>query len=114
MEYDITKVRKYGKGKYESEKIGAQWYNVVYARLYPNAEDKSHYYKVHFICMFDAEDLWQHFNYDKEEPEKDSFSKQDIKECRDETIWGMAESLFSGNNIKEIISACNETIDRWA
>lgn len=41
MEYKITKVRKYGKGLYQSEKIGNQWYNVVYARLYPDSNNKS-------------------------------------------------------------------------
>ena len=51
MEYKITKVRKYGKGLYQSEKIGNQWYNVVYARLYPYPNNKSTYYKVHFINL---------------------------------------------------------------
>lgn len=109
MEYKITKVRKYGKGLYQSEKIGNQWYNVVYARLYPNSNNKSTYYKVHFIHMFDGYDLWEHFNSGKEE-----FSNSDIKECRDELIWGMAESLFYGSDIKTIINECNETIEKYA
>lgn len=114
MEYRITKVEKYGKGTYESEKIGIQYYNVVYARLYPNPEDKSQYYKVHFIHMFDGEDLWEHFNYDPEEPQKDYFTIEDIKECRDELIWAAAENIFYGNNIKEITKECNRWIDKYA
>ena len=116
MEYKITKVRKYGKGLYQSEKIGNQWYNVVYARLYPDSNNKSTYYKVHFIHMFDGDDLWEHFNLGKEEnePTKEEFSNSDIKECRDELIWGRAESLFYGSDIKTIIKECNETIERYA
>lgn len=30
---------KYGKGLYQSGKIGNQWYNVVYARLYPDSSN---------------------------------------------------------------------------
>ena len=37
MDFKITKIRKYGKGIYCSEKIGVQYYNVVYAHLYPNS-----------------------------------------------------------------------------
>lgn len=114
MEYRITKVEKYGKGTYESEKIGIQYYNVVYARLYPNPEDKSQYYKIHFIHMFDGEDLWEHFNYDPEEPAKEHFTKEDVKVCRNELIWAAAESIFYGNDIKEIAEECNRWIDRYA
>ncbi len=114
MEYRITKVQKYGKGVYQSEWIGTQYYNIVYARLYPNAKDKRHYYKVHFIHMFDGEELWEHYNYDDEEPIKNSFTKQDIKEYRDELIWAAAESIFYGNDIHEIIKECNRTIERYA
>ena len=38
MEYKITKIRKYGKGVYQSEKIGTQYYNVVYAHLFRENE----------------------------------------------------------------------------
>lgn len=111
MEYKITKVQKYGI--YESEKIGIQYYHIVYARLYPNAQNKNRYYKVHFIHMFDGEDLWQHFNYDKDEPIKETFTKEDIKECRDELIWASAESVFYGNDIHEIADNCNALIERY-
>lgn len=113
MEYKITKVQKYGKGVYQSEKIGIQYYNVVYARLYPNKKDKRRFYKVHFIHMFDGEDLWEFYNYDTENPPKETFSKQDIKECRDELIWAQAESVFYGNDIHEIVKNCNYTIKRY-
>lgn len=71
---------------------------------------------VHFIHMFDGDDLWEHFNLGKEEnePTKEEFSNADIKECRDELIWGAAESLFYGSDIKTIINECNETIERYA
>ena len=68
MEYKITKIRKYGKGVYQSEKIGTQYYNVVYAHLFTkNDTNHIHPIKVHFIHMFDGEDLWEHFNYDDED-----------------------------------------------
>lgn len=114
MEYEITKVVKYGKGVYESEKIGIQYYNVVYARLYPNAKNKNRYYKVHFIHMFDGEDLWAYFNYDNTEPTKEWFSKKDVKLCRDELICATAEGIFYSNDIHEIIEDCNNTIRRYA
>ena len=77
MDFKITKIRKYGNGIYCSEKIGVQYYNVVYARLYPNSKDKNTFYKVHFIHMFDGEDLWEFFNGGREDgdPEKETFSK---------------------------------------
>ena len=112
MEYKITKVRKYGV--FQSEKIGTQYYNVVYARLYPNKKNKHRFYRVKFIHMFDGEDLWEFFNYDTESHAKETFSKQDIKECRDELVWAAAESIFYGNDIKEIIENCNYTIKRYA
>lgn len=112
MEYRITKVRKYGKGIYQSEKIGTQYYFVVYARLYPNKDNKRIFQKVHFILMFDMDDVWEHFNYE-DEPIKDTFTDSDIKECRDEFIFGAAESLFYGNDLNEIIDSCNQTIDRY-
>jgi hypothetical protein len=116
MDYKITKVVKYGKGLYQSEKIGSQWYNVVYARLYPNDGDKSSFYKVHFIHMFDGEDLWEYFNgcVEDGEQKKECFSKADVKECRDELIYGAAESLFYGNDINSIVKECNDTIQRYA
>ena len=114
MDFKITKIRKYGKGIYCSEKIGVQYYNVVYARLYPNSKDKNTFYKVHFIHMFDGEDLWEHFNYDDEEETKETFTQADIKECRDELIWAAAESLFYGNDLKQIIKDCNYTMERYA
>lgn len=112
MEYKITKVQKYGV--FQSEKIGTQYYNVVYARLYPNPENKKQYYKVQFIHMFDGEDLWEHYNYDPEEPTKNYFTKEEIKECRNELIWAQADSIFYGNDIHEIVKECNYTIERYA
>ena len=116
MDFKITKIRKYGKGIYCSEKIGVQYYNVVYARLYPNSKDKNTFYKVHFIHMFDGEDLWEFFNGGREEgdPEKETFSKADLKECRNELIWAAAESHFYGGDIYKIAENCNETIERYA
>lgn len=54
MEYKITKIIKYGKGIFTSEKIGTQYYNVVYVYLY-RKEDKNKVdpIKVHFMHMFD-------------------------------------------------------------
>ena len=115
MEYKITKIRKYGKGVYQSEKIGTQYYNVVYAHLFTkNDPNHVHPIKVHFIHMFDGEDLWEHFNYDDEEETKETFSQADITECRNELIWAAAESLFYGNDLKQIIKDCNYTIERYA
>ena len=51
---------------------------------------------------------------EENEPTKEEFSNSDIKECRDELIWGMAESIFYGSDIKAIINECNETIERYA
>lgn len=116
MDFKITKIRKYGKGVYRSEKIGVQYYNIVYARLYPNSKDKNTFYKVHFIHMFDGEDLWEFFNGGREDgdPEKETFSKDDLKECRNELIWAAAESHFYGGDIYQIAANCNETIERYA
>ena len=116
MDFKITKIRKYGKGIYCSEKIGDEYYNVVYARLYPNSKDKNTFYKVHFIHMFDGEDLWEFFNGGREDgdPEKETFSKTDLKECRNELIFFAAESLFYGGDIHQIAENCNETIKRYA
>lgn len=116
MEYKITKVRKYGKGMYTSEKIGIQWYDVVYAHLYDR--DKGLRYKVHFMHLMDMEDVWEYYNnFNCEEPDenktKDSFTDKEIKECKDEMIWCTAESLFYGNDIEQIIKNCNDTIYRY-
>ena len=110
MEYKITKIRKYGKGVFQSEKIGTQYYNVVYAHLFRN-NDPNHIHpiKVHFIHMFDSDDLCEYFNNEKEH-----FSQQDVKQCRDELVWAAAESLFYGNDLKQIIKNCNYTIERYA
>lgn len=63
MEYRTTKIRKYGKGLYQSD-------------------NKSTYYKVHFIHMFDGDDLWEHSNGKEEnEPTEEEFSDSDIKMC---------------------------------
>lgn len=115
MEYKITKIQKYGKGIFQSEKIGLQYYNIVYAHLFAK-NDPNHInpIKVHFILMFDNEDLWGFFNYDKKEDIKETFSKTDIKACRDELIWAAAESYFYGDNLKEIIENCNYTIEKYA
>lgn len=113
MKYKITQIRKYGKGLYESEKIGQQWYNVVHARLYPARAPKGVYYRIKFIHMFDNEDLDGFFNYDESEPQKDTFTQQDIKECRDELIYAAAESLFYGENMIQIYDNCRETIKRY-
>lgn len=110
MEYKITKIRKYGKGVYQSEKIGAQYYNVIYANLFTkNDPNHIHPIKVHFIHMFDGEDLCDFYN-----GEKEKFSKRDIKQCRDELVWAAAESLFYGNDLKQIIKDCNYSIERYA
>ena len=110
MEYKITKIRKYGKGVYQSEKIGIQYYNVVYAHLFRKDDQKRiKRIKVHFIHMFDDDDLYSFYN-----GEKEKFSKQDIKQCRDELVWAAAESLFYGNDLKQIIKDCNYTIERYA
>ena len=115
MEYKITKVRKYGKGIYQSEKIGTQYYNVVYAHLFTkNDTNHIHPIKVHFIHMFDRQDLREHFNYDDEEETKQTFTQTDIKECRDKFIWAAAESLFYSNDLKQIVKDCNYTIERYA
>ena len=110
MEYKITKVRKYGKGVYQSEKIGTQYYNVVYAHLFrKNDPNHIHPIKVHFIHMFDGEDLCDYFNNEKEH-----FSQQDVKQCRDELILIFAESLLYGNDINQITEDCNNTIEKYA
>ena len=110
MDYKITKVRKYGKGIYFSSMTGVQYYYVVYAHLFRKDDHKRiKRRKVHFIHMFDGDDLWEFYN-----GEKEKFSKRDIKLCRDELIWAAAESLFYGNDIKEIIDNCNYTIERYA
>lgn len=113
MKYRITQIRKYGKGLYESEKIGKQWYNVVYARLYPARAIPGTFLAVKFLHMFDNEDLDAFFNYDEEEPQKETFTKKDIKECRNELIYAAAESLFYGENLKQIYDDCNYTIKRY-
>ena len=89
MEYKITKVRKYGKGVYQSEKIGTQYYNVVYAHLF-RENDPNHIkpIKVHFIHMFDGDDLWEHFNCGDEDETKETFSSSTyITPERLEPIW---------------------------
>ena len=66
MEYKITKIRKYGKGVYQSEKIGTQYYNIVYAHLYRKEDQKRiKPIKVHFIHMFDNDDLCEFYNNEK-------------------------------------------------
>ena len=64
----------------------------------------------------DGEDLWEFFNGGREEgdPEKETFSKEDLKECRNELIWAAAESHFYGGDIYKIAENCNETIKRYA
>lgn len=115
MEYKITKICKYGKGIYQSEKIGTQYYNVVYAHLFCKSDvNRVNPIKVHFLHMFDAEDLWDFYNYDESENVKEEFTAQDVKECRNELIFAAAESLFYGNDLKEIIANCNYTIKRYA
>ena len=110
MDYKITKVRKYGKGVYFSAMAGVQYYNVVYARLFIKEDQKIiRRIKVHFIHMFDGDDLYSYYN-----GEKEKFQKGDIQQCRDELVWAAAESLFYGNDIKEIIANCNYTIERYA
>ena len=112
MEYEITKVQKYRT--LQSEMIGIQYYNVVYARLYPNKKNKRRFYRVRFIHVFDGEELWGFFNDDTEEPPKESFTEQDIEVCRDELIATTAEGIFYGDDIKEIVENCNDTIERYA
>nr|DAG55214.1 MAG TPA: hypothetical protein [Caudoviricetes sp.] len=114
MDYKITKIQKYGKGVFQSEKIGVQYYNIVYVHLFAK-NDPNHVnpIKVHFIHMFDGEDLWDFFNYEEEET-KETFSKADIKACRNELIWAAAESYFSGDNLKDIVNSCNYTIKKYA
>ena len=114
MDYKITKIQKYGKGVFQSEKIGVQYYNIVYVHLFAK-NDPNHVspIKVHFTHMFDGEDLWDFFNYEEEET-KETFSKADIKACRNELIWAAAESYFSGDNLKDIVNSCNYTIKKYA
>lgn len=69
--------------------------------------------KVHFIHMFDGEDLLDFFNYEEEET-KETFSKADIKACRNELKWAAAESYFYGDNLKDIVKSCNYTIKKYA
>ena len=110
MEYKITKIRKYGKGVFTSEMIGTQYYNIVYAHLYRKEDQKRiKPIKVHFIHMFDNDDLCEFYNNEKEH-----FSQQDVKQCRDELVWAAAESLFYGNDLKQIVKDCNYTIERYA
>lgn len=114
MKYKITKIRKYGKGIFTSEKIGTQYYNVVYVYLY-RQEDKNKVdpIKVHFIHMFDGDDLYYFFNYNSDE-KKEEFTKEDIKQCRNELIFSAAESLFNSNDLMKIVNECNETIEKYA
>lgn len=110
MEYKITKVRRYGKGVYFSAMTGVQYYYVVYAHLFrTDDQNRIKRRKVHFIHMFDGDDLYSFY-----QGKKEKFSKQDIKQCRDELVWAAAESLFYGNDIKEIIDNCNYTIERYS
>lgn len=114
MEYKITQIRKYGKGIFQSENIGTQFYSVVYAHLYlPGDTNRISPIKVHFIHMFDSDDLYEFFNPDGENG-KEVFTQEDIKLCRNEFIFAATESLFSGNDIKQIIEDCNNIIGRYA
>lgn len=112
MEYRITKIVKYGKGVFQSEKIGVQYYHLVYAHLFAK-NDPNHInpLKVYFMHMFDGEDLWEFFNYDGEV--KKTFTKADVKACRDELVWAAAESYFHGDDLDEIIEKCNYTIGKY-
>lgn len=110
MNFEITKIQKYGKGRYSSEKIGIQWYNIVYLRVFTD-DTKQRFYKVHFLHMFDAEDLYFFVNPDDET--NDDPTETDVKNCRNELCYFAAESICSYNNIKDIINACNETIERY-
>ena len=107
MEYKITKVQKYGKGIYMSEKIGVQRYYLVYLHVFADP-DKKTYYKLHFICMFDNEDLFEYYD------DKDTVTDDEIKAYRDEIVWSCAESICYPKNINDIIDNCNQTIKRYA
>lgn len=113
MDYKITKIQKYGV--YSSEKIGTQWYFTVFARLYPKTGG---FYKVHYLCYFDAEDLDEYINsaYYDGDPDvayRNSYTPQDIKNYRNEVVFGMSESVFSGEDINTIVDNCNYYINRY-
>ena len=90
-----------------SEKIGVQRYYLVYLRVYTDTTKKA-YYKVHFICMFDNEDLFEYYD------DHETVTKEEINAYRDEIVWSCAESICGPKNIKEIIDNCNQTIKRYA
>lgn len=112
MEYEITQIRKYGKGRFESEWIGVQWYNLVYFRVYPEGKQAGKYYKLHLIHMFDSEDLWE-FYRDDDDDENRAYTEREIKACRDELIFGTVDALCNTDNIQDIVEGCNTLIKRY-
>ena len=113
MIYDNTKVQKYGKGIYTSEKIGTQYYYKVNARVYTD-ETKKRFWRVRFIAMFDNEDLFDWYK-DENDNYPESVTADEIKAYRNEIVFSFAESLIGYNkDITTVINECNENIKRYA
>lgn len=115
MEYKIPQIRNYGC--YQSEKIGAQWYNIVYIHAFrKNDINREYPIKLHFIHMFDNEDLYEFFSSDDDNEvlEKESFTDEDLKTCRNELVLAAAESILYGDDLDLIVDKCNYTIERYA
>lgn len=110
MLYDITKIQKYGKGLFQSEKIGLQWYFIVNARVYTD-ETKSAFWRVRFLIMFDFEDIAEYF----ELSENEGATPELIKEYKNIIAENFAYDLIeTRKNIDDVCDACNKNIKRYA
>lgn len=78
-------------------------YYMVYFKLYN--EDKTRYYKMHFIMQIDMQDVQEYY-------EKDRITSKEWNDYKKEIAFTLVDN-YNYNNIQKCCDYCNETIRNW-
>lgn len=84
------------------------FYYEVRFRIYTG---KTHYYKGNFVIWFDTDDLAMEY------PEKDIYTKADIRNYANELAWGFMDLAprknINAETLRPFYEECSRTIDNY-
>lgn len=101
MEIKITKKEKL---KEVNNCMCHNFYYLIHGQIIN--DDKTRYKKFRFVLWFDVFDILEYF-------EQDYYTKENIKEYIDVSIWGYLDLIHNYDDTTDFYNTCNDTIEKY-